>query len=209
MGAMRAGLLALVLASSALLAGCPHHPDLALGPPTPAGGWPAVAPLSPTLGGTLAAAQESDFFGFFHWTQASREPTADGGSDVTFKPPAESMFPDVVVLHLALDRGEAIHAMKLRVARGFIDGEQGIFARDVVKSFLRAAVPAGEEPAIDALATEIEVRGLDPDAVLPPTPSVGFQVFAGQAATSTQDFAHAQLLLSSSTDWLELSFEGR
>jgi PAB1-binding protein PBP1 len=95
--------------------------------------------------------------------------------------------------------------MQLSLKRSFVDDQfNGIFARDLAKSMLRAAIPAANEAAINDLANEIEfpkdMPGYDvartkPDPKLPSQPSPGYQVFMGQRKSFVQTLSLARVSL--------------
>ena len=95
-------------------------------------------------------------FKFFNLTEAGPR-TSEGGLNVVTFRPAGGNFRRLVKVNVTVGGDGAVRAMELTVDRSFVeDRANGIFARDVAKSFLRAAVPKADAPKIGDLANEIE-----------------------------------------------------
>src|SRR6266567_4055779 len=130
------------------------------------------------LGENVEQARKTEFFRWFHLEETGRT-----GSVVHFKPRAEK-FRSLVTLNLSLDSRQRLIGAELVLSRSFIDsGVEGMFARDIAKSFLRVVTSAEERQAIGGLIGEIEqppanlsttliVRGR-PARKLPVAPSPG------------------------------------
>ena len=114
----------------------------------------AVAAMG-DLGETLEQARKTEFFRWFHLEETGRT-AAEAGTVVHFKPSAEK-FRKLVTLNLTVDSRERLVGAELVLSRSFIDsGRDGIFARDIAKSFLRVVTPASELGSISGLIGEIE-----------------------------------------------------
>jgi hypothetical protein len=109
------------------------------------------------IGADLAAVRQgSDFFTFFHL-----EPTGPASPErvTEFRPSGED-FRQLARLTVTVDAGGKITAMTLTLKRSFIDDPtNGVFARDIAKSFLRDAPPAADEKGVSDLADDIEHAG--------------------------------------------------
>jgi hypothetical protein len=169
--------------------------------------FPALAALAPLgvaatvgfgrFGATLEEAKGTHFFTWFHLEQ-----TALG---VCFQPSGEK-FHDLVKLTVnTLPNGE-IRAMTLAVKRSFIDGRDSIFARDIAKSFLEAAVHGDglENRDVTELINEIWNSPRDGR-----TPAYG--VFLGQGPEWSEQVALQKLTLEnrmeSGEGWLIMRVE--
>lgn len=113
----------------------------------------------PLFGQVLDDALKDDFFVFFHLTEADRIITPTGFCRVTFKPPPRTPFRDLATVNILLGRQGKIQDMELIMARVFIDHERNsVFARDLTKSFIGAAVPAEDRDQVTGLMNEIFFR---------------------------------------------------
>jgi hypothetical protein len=156
------------------------------------------------LGGRLEKAKETHFFRWFHLQETQRQ---QSGSQtvISFQPSGEK-FRRVVTLLVTTDSRDQIQALELVLARTFVDHPRdGIFARDLAKSFLQAVASNGASREITDLINEIQypmfhgaaVIGQTPPAAikLPPTPTPGYQVYLGRETASTLDLANLRLQL--------------
>jgi len=109
----------------------------------------SAAPLG-ELGGTVEQARKTEFFRFFHLEETVRQ-----GPVVHFKPSAEK-FRSLVTLNLSLDSRQLLAGAELILSRAFVDsGSDGMFARDIAKSFLWIVTTAEERNGIAGLLAEI------------------------------------------------------
>lgn len=137
----------------------------------------------------LDTEQGSDFFTFFHLGPVG-SPTAVAGSQAwhSFRP-SGSAFQKLVALDVLTTANESIVAAYLGLDRSFIDDSRnGIFARDIAKSFLSWAVPKPSPQIANLIAnlanlaaarTIVIMRGPAP----PPPPadtSGAYNVFLGR-----------------------------
>lgn len=154
------------------------------------------------LDSTLAQVQKSSFFTWFHLEQAGGS-IRDGCSIVSFKP-SEEQFHDLVTLDVTLDADNCLLALELILQRSFVDDSRnGVYARDIGKSFLLAVIPELEHPQIQDLANQIfhlsqragmiRRAGTVPDVPHAPTP--GYLVWLGQQYQFEQVLEHGQLIL--------------
>lgn len=163
------------------------------------------APAQARLGDRLAEMKGTDFFKFFNLKETGRGPLSGKPyTQVTFRPGAGN-FRELVEVRVTVDREDRILGMQLSLKRSFVDDQfNGIFARDIAKSMLRAAIPAANEAAINDLANEIEfpkdMPGYDvartkPDPRLPAQPTPGYQVFIGQRKSFVQTLSLVRVSL--------------
>ena len=150
------------------------------------------------IGSKLSAAEKTDFFVFFNFAPVGEEKHADGTRATSFKPTGDA-FKALVTLGVGTDASGAIAKLDLAVARSFIDDpKNGIYAADLVKSFLgsAAATSAGDE--VNSLAVEINARTMmkmsgtlltaQPLPQVPATPSAAYQTYAGNPQPQTLDY---------------------
>lgn len=120
---------------------------------------PAATNAASVAGQPLDDALKDDFFTFFHLTEADRIITPTGFCKVTFKPPPRTPFRDLATITVLLGRQGKIQDMELVMNRGFIDHERNsVFARDLTKSFIGAAVPVEDRDQVTGLMNEIFFR---------------------------------------------------
>jgi hypothetical protein len=93
----------------------------------------------------------TDFYRWFHLEQAAVMPTADGRTTAAYR--STGQFRELAVLYIGTDADGWTDGTHLQVARSFIDDpREGVFARDLIASFIReAAAEQGYEDAIAAL----------------------------------------------------------
>jgi hypothetical protein len=149
----------------------------------------ALAPRAEaSVGDTLDEAQQTDFFKFFGLVEEGPRAQGGGLTVVPFRPRA-GKFRELVRLTVGVSKGDVIREMELTLTRSFVDDPaNGIFARDIAKSFLRSAVPDADAPRVNDLANEIEfpkelkgyvIARTRPDPKLPARPTEGYQVYTG------------------------------
>ena len=137
------------------------------------------------IGSRLDAAQKTDLFTFFNLTEDGRAP--DGAHvRATFKTSAKSPFRPLMRVELQLTGNDAVSAAQVALSREFINSKNGVFARDLAKSFLKAALTDAQMSAHAGLFDAIRRPGskapAGPDAA-------AYAVFLGKsrAATITLD----------------------
>jgi hypothetical protein len=147
--------------------------------------------------GTKLSALETnhDFFRFFNLARIGSEDLPDRQTLISFKPTGEA-FHALVTLFVTIDGRGIIEGLRLEVARSFIDNpRQGIFAADLVKSYLQGADGVSASSDIAALADEISARTMTrsaapvlsarPMPVLPGQPSASYRTYAGEGSAQT------------------------
>ena len=157
------------------------------------------------LGMSLAEAQRTDFFGFFHLVETGRDSDERGRTVATFRPESEAMS-RIAAVGATLDGEGRIVGMSLSLARSFIDGRERIFARDIAKSFLLDATPAADRAAVEPLAEEIWLGEAKAKAA-----SKGFLTFLGREASERLDLTRSALSLDNATQdgepWLVMRMQ--
>jgi len=112
------------------------------------------APLG-FIGMSLDDATKTELFQWFHFAPVA-SPAAGAA---VFKPSGEK-FHDLATLSAAVGADGRITAIDLAIARGFIDDPRdGIFAADLGKSFLAAALPPDDKTAMQHLIDTIGYGG--------------------------------------------------
>ena len=144
-----------------------------------------AAPPHGLVGQPAAAAGHSDLFGFFHLAQTDSHRCGPGVTQ-GFRSTGPQ-FHRLAAVQVTLDAHGEIAAMTLVLDRAFIDDRSnGVFAKDLAKSFLREASGGG---SATHLAGEIEAGSLAGMTVvsgrpLPAgpkgPPSAAYQVFLGR-----------------------------
>jgi hypothetical protein len=159
-----------------------------------AGGAVHAQPAGGLLGQPLAAARSSDLFTFFNLAQTARQPCGDGQA-VGFRPTGEQ-FHLLAAVDVMTDARGDVAAMTLTLDRAFInDPTNGVFARDIAKSFLRDVSGPRAGAGVTGLAEEIEsgvssIRTLIYRSDVAPAkpngpPSTGYRVFLGDQPSYT------------------------
>ncbi len=110
-------------------------------------------------GEPLSEAYKKDFFSFFRFSMIGMSVTKDGFTSISYKPPRGSMLRQCVDLNLTLTKEGRIKRMVLKLRRRCIeDSRQGMFARDVAKSFIQAGIPERDSDSVSDLINEIFFR---------------------------------------------------
>jgi hypothetical protein len=120
---------------------------------------------------TLETASKTGFYRWFHMEETERR-EQEPGELVRVRPSGEK-FHDLCFLDLLMSQNEEFVQMELAVKRSFINGEDGLFAQDLVNSFLHAALPDACRNVLEDFIEEINTPAGEGQ-----TP--GFQVFKGR-----------------------------
>jgi hypothetical protein len=157
-----------------------------------------------SIGDRLEDVKQTDFFKYFGLVEDGARAQTGGFTVVNFRPRAGN-FRQLVNVAVTLDGAGVIRAMELTLERSFVDdAAQGIFARDISKSFLRSAIPREDQPGINDLANEIEfpkeMKGYNivrarPDPKLPAQPTKGYMVYLGKLPLQEQVLAKSRVRL--------------
>ena len=167
---------------------------------------------------TLEAAQKTSLFTWFSLDQVG-EPEKSPAETLTRFQPSGPAFHDLVRLEVGTNAGGLIRALCLHLARRFIeDPAQGIFAADLAKSFLQAAVPTADRSLRDSLANEISGRartnrpvivagGAPPSDPLTGPPSRAYRVYRGEVPQWSESTASTRLTLDQEAECLRMRVE--
>ena len=154
----------------------------------------------------IEEAKQTDFFRWFSLAEAGSAEGGVGTTVITFRPEGDK-FRDLVKLDVSLDGGGIISALRLTLAKSFVDDHgDGVFARDIAKSFIRDALPDEDEGAARGLADEIEYRNDFPVLSralrprLPDAPSEGFLTFVGRGQLYEQGLSRSCLRIEQVQD---------
>jgi hypothetical protein len=157
------------------------------------------------LGTNLASAQaHSDYFQFFNL-----EAVADAQASPTEKcfKPSGSEFRQLVSVYVEIDSKQLITGLRVVIARSFIDDpKKSIFARDLIKSTLQAAVNATDAASLKDLATEILYRDAKgtvltrEQPILSETPSAAYLVVAGKSTNWESKLGSSKIRLSNQVE---------
>lgn len=131
------------------------------------------------LGESLEQAKQTEIFRWFHLEETGRTARV-----VHFQPSGDK-FHDLVTLNLSLDSRGRLVGAELVLLRSFVDsGRDGMFARDIAKSFVRVVTRAEERNTVADLLAEIE----QPPANLSQTLIVGARTMPKPPAESTPGY---------------------
>jgi hypothetical protein len=155
-----------------------------------------------SLGKTLDEAKKTDFFQFFNLAQTGETASKDG-KKILFQPSGPK-FHDLARVYMQLDKNNQISGAELELKRSFVDsGQDGIYARDIAKSFLTVAASPQDRDQLQKLISEIDQpTGTDrpviahPDSLKTPVgpPSEGYLVYLGKRDSFQLTLKHGQVL---------------
>jgi hypothetical protein len=159
------------------------------------------------LGTDLAFARtHSDYFQFFNLEPTGSAQSSAAGTITSFKPTG-SDFRQLVTVYVATDSKQLISGLRVVIARSFIDDpKNGIFARDLIKSSLLAAVNSSDAASFQDLAGEILYRDSTRtvltrnEARLSPTPSAAYLVVTGANPNWETRLPSSKIRLSNQTE---------
>lgn len=91
-----------------------------------------------SFGSTPDTVVATDFYRWFHLEQTAAMPTEDGRTTAAYR--SAGQFRELAALHIEADADGWTDALCLQVVRSFVDDpREGIFARDLIASFIREA----------------------------------------------------------------------
>lgn len=150
----------------------------------------------PILGHTLVQALRTDLF--THFSLEEEAPSANGTH--TYRPHAD-LFKYLVVVTVSTN-GDKIDSMKLNVARTFVeDTANGIFARDLTKSFLLEAVPPADQFRYTGFLDSLWKRV--------PGGGPGYEVYLGKKDSWSDNGDASFVEMSNSNGQFELSVSAK
>jgi hypothetical protein len=134
----------------------------------------------------LAASPLFAWFALVREDEVRRQRTLE----VTFRPEGPA-FHDLAELRVSAAADGRLESLELRLARGFVDDRRnGMFARDLAKSFLRGALDRRNVQSLAGLDDEIEwggtfdvpvlMRAPSPSRIPPGSPTPPYRVFLGR-----------------------------
>jgi hypothetical protein len=146
-------------------------------------------------------AKQTEFFRWFSFVENGVAKDEGGNTIISFRPEGEK-FRSLVKLDAVLDEEGRIAGLHLSLVKSFVDDDRdGIFARDIAKSFLRSAFPEADNGAVTVLADEIEGRhnfpvithasSLHPE--LPLQPTAGFLTYIGRQQLYEESYSRSSL----------------
>jgi hypothetical protein len=141
----------------------------------------------------LQSELKSDFFTFFHLEPAGDPIAIAGGQTWHSFRPSGPAFHALVEVDVLTDSGGTIAAASLGIARSFIkDARNGVFARDIAKSFLAWAIRNPPPPVGNLIANLADLSGSGGTVIMrgsapqPPPDSTGlYAVYLGDSAGAT------------------------
>jgi hypothetical protein len=142
-------------------------------------------------GERIEDAKKTELFTWFHLEQVRTSKDDNGHGVVSFRPTGPT-FHALAELSVTIDTDNRLLAEDLTILRAFIDDpNQGVSARDLAGSFIRAVVPQRDQGRLEPLATQIwydlhgqtVLRGAT-NVRLPAKPTDDYLVFLGR----TQEF---------------------
>jgi hypothetical protein len=170
-----------------------------------------VSSASGHLGTRLDDLKKTDLFTWFHLEQTAIEEETQDQRAVTFRPEGEKFRPLTTVKVILAPDGQ-VSALELLLSRSFVDhSRDGVFARDIAKSFLRTIIPQEDRGATTDLTNEIEYHYPEnmqvllltrrrPEVLLPTVPTPGYQVFLGKRQLYEQVLSRCTLKLENLQD---------
>ena len=150
-------------------------------------GSAVAAPLN------LQTEQQSDFFTFFHLTPAGAPSAIAGGQAWHSFRPSGPAFHDLVEVDILAGADGAISAARIAVDRSFIDSpSNGVFARDIAKSFLSWSIRNPSPQIANLIANLADLSGTGGTVIMrgtpspPPPDATGlYNVYLGHAPRAT------------------------
>lgn len=153
----------------------------------------------------LSAERRGHFFSWFN-LQSDGEPKPAGGDTLFYFRPAGAAFHALVHLEVRTRNTDRIVGSTFCVDRGFVDGMQSSFARDIVASFLSWALQDQDAKPKNILienirnmsaASELIIMRARSTPVKPPEDrSGGYAVFTGRSEHATLVLGDTKLTLS-------------
>lgn len=161
----------------------------------------AAVPAGGFVNQPLAEAEKSGFFNWFNLAETAREPAGAGLTKIDFRPTGPT-FHDLALVQVTVDLNASVVRIDLVLKRSFIESPgNGIFARDIAKSFILDAPPQTEDQGyLRTLADEIQYTATSSHPIivgpsykppkLPQPPGAGYQTFIDKRKSERKEFAH-------------------
>ena len=142
------------------------------------------------LGCGVSDLKRRPFFTGFHFEQTGPALVSGPNRTVTFRPSSQQMK-DLAELDLLVSSAGRVQQLDLVLDRRLVEGKDTVKqVRELTRSFLLAAVPHDDHPAIVSLASEIE------KAPAGARSTQGYQVFQGRLKLFEVKMPHTWLILS-------------
>jgi hypothetical protein len=139
-----------------------------------------------SMGPSLDTAIQTDFFQWFHLAETERH-SERPGEIVRFRPSGDK-FQRLCYLDVLVAPNRDLVRMELTVQRSFLDGPDALFAQDLVKSFLLAALPDACRNILHEFLEEIDLPSRGGE-------TQGSHVFRGQQRSWRTQTGWTRLLL--------------
>jgi hypothetical protein len=171
----------------------------------------------------LAEVEKSGFFNWFNLAETGRASAGAGLTTIDFRPSGPK-FHDLALMQVSVDSKSSIVRIDLVLKRSFIESPgNGIFARDIAKSFVLEAPPQAEDESyLQTLADEVQYNAASSQPIivgpgfkrpkLPEPPTAAYQTFIGKKKAERKKFAHCIFEIenerdASGDDALRMSFQ--
>lgn len=139
------------------------------------------------MGKDIETARRSEFFAWFHLNETEQHEERPG-EVLRFRPSGEKFHGLCYVDALITPTGQLV-AFELAVERAFLDGSDRLFAQDLVKSFLFAALPDACRSLLNDFLEEMNAPASDGE-----TP--GYQVFRGRRSNWKTETGWSRLVMA-------------
>jgi hypothetical protein len=139
------------------------------------------------MGEDIETAKKTGFFAWFHLEETERHAESPG-EVLRFRPSGEKFRALCYLDALIAPAGQLI-ALELAVERTFLDGSDSLFAQDLVKSFLFAALPDACRSVLRDFLEEMNAPAGDGE-----TP--GYQVFRGRRSDWKTETGWSRLVMA-------------
>jgi hypothetical protein len=140
-----------------------------------------------SMGRTLETARTTGFFLWFHMEESERREHEPG--ELVRLRPSGKHFHHLCCLDVLMSLAGELVQIELVVERSFVDGVDGLFAQDLVNSFLHASLPDACRSVLEDFISEINTPAGEGQ-----TPA--FQVFKGRMDQWSTQTGWSQLTLA-------------
>jgi hypothetical protein len=143
-----------------------------------------------SMGRTLETASKTGFYRWFHMEETERR-KQEPGDFIRLRPSGDKFHELCFLDVLVSPKGELVQ-MELGVKRSFVDGADGLFAQDLVNSFLHAALPDACRSVVEDFINEINTPAGEGQ-------TLAFEVFKGRRDRWSTQTGWSQLQLANIT----------
>jgi hypothetical protein len=171
----------------------------------------AAEPVGGFLNYPLSEVEKSGFFNWFNLAETARAPAREGLTKIEYRPTGPK-FHDLTLIQITVDSRSSVVRIDLVLQRSFIESRgNGIFARDIAKSFILDAPPEAEDQGyLRSLADEIQYNAtssqpiiVGPDFKRPKLsepPTAAYQTFIGHRKPERKKFANCVFEIKNERD---------